>query len=85
MAKNKQNTGIGARYMVSDRTAIYLDCIQELNNLTTRIANNSSEMDFEQLEPIMHSANSIQNEIITKLIPDSITEAIGGCVKIEAL
>jgi len=85
MAKNKQNTGTGSRYMVSDRTAIYLDCIQELNNLTTRIAKNSPEMDFEQLEPIMNSANTIQREIIARLIPDSITEAIGGCVKIEAL
>ena len=85
MAKNNQNTGAGARYKVSDRTAIYLDCIQELNNLTTRIADNSREMDFDMIEPIMNSANKIQNEIINKLIPDSITQAIGGCVKIEAL
>ena len=85
MKQDKQNNGTGKQYKVSKRTAIYIDCIQELNNLTTRIANNSSNMDDEMLDTIMASANTIQNEIINKLIPDSITQAIGGCVNIEAL
>lgn len=85
MKQDKQNNGTGKQYKVSKRTATYIDCIQELNNLTTRIADNSCNMDDEVLEPLMNYANKIQDEIINKLIPDSITEAIGGCVNIEAL
>lgn len=85
MAQNRLNNGTEKQYKVSKRTAVYIDCIQELNNLTTRIANNSKDMDSDMLEPIMNAANAIQSEIITKLIPDSITEAIGGCINITQL
>ena len=77
MNKNEQdNANAASNYRVSDATAEYMLCLQELNNLTEHIANAAQMYDCrdldETMQPIVDAVTNLQDTIITTLIAESI-------------